>query len=41
MRLLPYQIKKGDILKGKGFKGDLEKTTFEFSELEKGVLNYE
>jgi LPS export ABC transporter protein LptC len=33
--------KKGDILKGKGFKGDLEKTTFEFSELEKGVLNYE
>jgi len=33
--------KKGDILKGRGFKGDLKKTLFEFSELEEGVLNYE
>lgn len=33
--------KKGDILKGKGFMGDLGKIIFEFSHLEEGVLNYE
>ena len=33
--------KKGDILKGKGFRGDLDKIIFEFSHLEEGVLNYE
>ncbi len=33
--------KKGDILKGKGFQGNIEKKIFEFSELEEGVLNYD
>ncbi|NCB00583.1 MAG: LPS export ABC transporter periplasmic protein LptC [Spirochaetia bacterium] len=33
--------KKGDILKGKGFEGNIEKVTFEFSQLEEGVLTYE
>lgn len=33
--------KNGDILKGRGFIGDLKKIIFEFSHLEEGVLHYD